>query len=187
MMARTIITGVLLALAFATAGLAQDAAGEIAGTVQDIEGCPVFGATIRVEGTDRGTKSRADGGFLIRSIPPGDYTLSVTQVGSRRWQCRVYVSAGYTLYIHPVLIAGSVDFSNIVVWRIPRYIRRNRMGSARAWRFGDTSGELCSVPSTAGSASCRPLAYVPPSRGTEPTSGISASTLYRPLGSHADR
>lgn len=62
--------------------LAANPAGKIIGTVADDKtGDPVIGATVMIDGTTMGTKTGANGEFLILNIPPGTYRLKATASG----------------------------------------------------------------------------------------------------------
>ncbi len=56
--------------------------GKVSGEVIDAEtGEPVVGATVRIQGTNYGTKTDADGEFFIINLPVGKHNISVTSVG----------------------------------------------------------------------------------------------------------
>ncbi len=82
--------------------------GILKGKVVDDEGKPVIGATVRVEGTTRGTYVKdKNGSFTIVNIPAGTYTVKVTSVGFNEYNVKVTISADQTSNI-------SVELTNKV-------------------------------------------------------------------------
>jgi hypothetical protein len=70
--------------------LAQQESGQSHGVVRDSssrEG--LAGANVILKGTSLGASTNLDGVFLIRSIPPGSYTLVVRYVGTEARPCRL--------------------------------------------------------------------------------------------------
>ncbi len=54
---------------------------DIFGTVTDETGQPIFGASVYLEGTEKGSQTDFDGNYSIVEIPPGSYNLVVSYVG----------------------------------------------------------------------------------------------------------
>lgn len=77
-----------LILAFA----ATAQTGLIRGTVKDVTGLPLAGASVILEGTRRGTTTDANGYYEIR-VEPGNYTLIISYVGVQTQTKQVTVSA----------------------------------------------------------------------------------------------
>lgn len=82
--------GVLVALAFmavSIAGLAQSlgATGTVQGTILDVTGAVVPGATVKISNPVTGYKSSADtdqnGGFVFRNVPFNHYHVAITAQG----------------------------------------------------------------------------------------------------------
>jgi hypothetical protein len=74
----------IAAMALCCIGIASARAqttGSVAGRVVDEKGAPVAYATVRIEGTKLGAYTKADGSFLIRKIPAGEYAVKATGVG----------------------------------------------------------------------------------------------------------
>ena len=82
---------------------AQDLTGTISGRVVDsTTQQPLAGATVRVEGTQRGTITADNGGFTIGGVPAGTHQVRATRIGYAPLVQTVTVAAGAT---------ASVDFS----------------------------------------------------------------------------
>jgi iron complex outermembrane receptor protein len=101
----------LLTLGVPTAGLSQS--GRIAGTVQDLQGSPISGATVVATSHETGVSSSAvsgdDGRFTIRDLPAGAYRVTSTHGGLRATAAEVRVTPGGTaridLVLEPVRVA----------------------------------------------------------------------------------
>ncbi|MFA5695207.1 MAG: carboxypeptidase-like regulatory domain-containing protein, partial [Proteiniphilum sp.] len=50
------------------------------GTVADVEGEPLIGVTVQVQGTTLGTVTDVEGNFTLLNVPP-DAILEITYVG----------------------------------------------------------------------------------------------------------
>src|SRR5258707_14201242 len=70
-------------------GSAQSDLGRISGFVKDSSGASIAGAKITARnqsGVERQTTSNESGYYVITSVPPGFYTVSVEAVGFQRYQ-----------------------------------------------------------------------------------------------------
>jgi hypothetical protein len=69
----------------ASALIAQTFRGTILGTVTDVTGAWVTGATVKVKNVDTGlertTQTSADGSYAVPELPIGTYTVTITQTG----------------------------------------------------------------------------------------------------------
>ncbi|MEK7775125.1 MAG: TonB-dependent receptor [Candidatus Zixiibacteriota bacterium] len=105
-------TLVLVGAMTASAGVT----GKIAGSVTDATtGEPIIGATVRVDGTNLGTKTDEEGEFFIINIPSGKFDIVVTTVGyesETRANVRVLVDlttpVSFELNVAPVEVAGTI-------------------------------------------------------------------------------
>ncbi|MCB2211928.1 TonB-dependent receptor [bacterium] len=79
----------IVVLFLSTAGLAAD----IRGTILDDEGTALAGANVVVEGTSLGAASNLDGEFLIKNVPQGELTLTVSLLGYKTRTLVVSASA----------------------------------------------------------------------------------------------
>jgi iron complex outermembrane recepter protein len=80
---------------FFTAAFVQAQTGTIKGIVKDINGNPLNGASVSIEGQSRGATTDATGAFSIK-VPPGSYTVVFTYVGQTPQKVTVTVVAGGT-------------------------------------------------------------------------------------------
>ena len=55
--------------------------GNLSGSIKDEKKVPVFGATVFLEGSEKGTQTNEDGNYLITNIKPGSYNLIVSYIG----------------------------------------------------------------------------------------------------------
>ncbi|MCX7880677.1 MAG: carboxypeptidase regulatory-like domain-containing protein [Ignavibacteria bacterium] len=85
-------------------GLEAGNYGTLKGTVVDQDGNPVVGASVRIQGTRLGGVVRADGRFIVVSIPPGTYEVKVTAVGYKASEVTVRISADDETEIRVVLV-----------------------------------------------------------------------------------
>ncbi|MCP9199976.1 carboxypeptidase-like regulatory domain-containing protein [Gramella sp. GC03-9] len=60
---------------------AQDPTGELRGYVYDDTGFPLFGATVVLDGTQKGSTVNEDGLFVIKNIEPGSYNVTASFLG----------------------------------------------------------------------------------------------------------
>nr|MBA2407965.1 carboxypeptidase-like regulatory domain-containing protein [Chitinophagales bacterium] len=67
--------------------------GSINGKVVDDQGTPVSYATVILEGTQFGANTDDDGLFEINNVPPGTYTLKVSNLGYTDFKQSVSVSS----------------------------------------------------------------------------------------------
>jgi hypothetical protein len=85
----------LTVLTTAAVVIAQTITGSIVGSVQDPTGLGIAGAKVHLHQTDTGLERELEtnerGDFDFRNMPPGDYTLSVTAQGFKRFERRAVV------------------------------------------------------------------------------------------------
>lgn len=60
---------------------AQKAVGELRGYVYDETGLPLLGASVILDGTEKGTSANIDGLFVIENILPGSYNITASYLG----------------------------------------------------------------------------------------------------------
>jgi hypothetical protein len=103
---------IILAVSAASCLLGADTTGGITGKISDQSGARVPGAKLSVTapatGLTRETTSASDGGYLLTSLPPGDYTLTVQLDGFQTYQQRgITVVANGTANVVVTLAVGS--------------------------------------------------------------------------------
>jgi Carboxypeptidase regulatory-like domain len=69
-----------LVLAFASFSFAQDTKGSIDGTVTDVNGAVIPGATVKIQGDSfsRVITANDQGYYLVLGVPPGIYTVTAS-------------------------------------------------------------------------------------------------------------
>jgi hypothetical protein len=90
--------------------------GRITGVVTDSSGASIQGATVEVSSTSlmqsRQVKTQADGVYLIEQLPPGEYSVTYSQVG---FQTAVHngvvITAGFTATVNAPLGVGTITDS----------------------------------------------------------------------------
>ncbi|HUR10755.1 MAG TPA: TonB-dependent receptor [Flavitalea sp.] len=96
--------------------------GTVRGTVKDINGSPLSGASVTVEGERSGTTTDGNGNYSIR-IRPGSYTLIISFVGQNAQRFPITVTEGQTLQ-QDATLNQVADLSGVVVVgsrsRVPR-------------------------------------------------------------------
>ena len=100
----------------ASSAFAQQQSGQIHGVVRDSssrEG--LAGANVLLKGTSLGASTNLDGAFVIRSVPPGSYTLEVRYVGYRGKAVQVELSPGGDIARDFSLTIEAIEGQEIVV------------------------------------------------------------------------
>lgn len=76
---------------------------------------PLVGANIALLGTTRGAASSAEGRFIIREIPSGEYTVRVSFIGYSDVEISVTVSNVDSLFIEALLQPEQIESGEVVV------------------------------------------------------------------------
>jgi hypothetical protein len=114
----------LLFIVFATVALtpetrAQTGTGDVQGTVKDTSGAVVTGAKVAITQAQTAhrheTVTNGAGFFLIPSLQPGGYKISVEAPGMQSWQGELTLQVGQNAVVDPVLnVAASVTQIQVV-------------------------------------------------------------------------
>lgn len=117
--ARAVFALLVAALASFAASSPVDAqSGAVVGTVLDAQtGLTLSGVTIRVDGTDIGAVSNADGRFSLRGVPGGQRTLSIQYLGYGNSTQTVNVTGVVSVRIELTPQAIDVDGLTVVSQR----------------------------------------------------------------------
>jgi iron complex outermembrane receptor protein len=91
---RPVRLSVYLALALFTTSRLAAQAGTLQGTVSDSTGTTLPNASVAVEGTGLRATSGANGGYELRGIPAGSYTVRVRLIGFQSATQRVTIAGG---------------------------------------------------------------------------------------------
>ena len=151
MFPRLVLAASLLAAPLAAATLAATVAsaqetGTVTGSVTtEATGQPIVSAQVFIEELARGSLTQASGRYLLVSIPPGTYALSVTSIGHETVTRQVSVTAGGVADVDFVLAAVALDLDEIVVTGTGVPTQRRRLGQTIATVTGD---ELAAAPIT---------------------------------------
>ncbi len=110
---------VVLGLAAGVTSVAQSGRGTLTGTVKDANGAVLQGAALSLLSADTGSRftatSSTDGLFTFPELPPGTYTLTVTDSGFESFtQNGITVYVGSTATVNPQLHVGSTTESATV-------------------------------------------------------------------------
>lgn len=107
----------LLALIFNCTVIQAQTPGKISGKITDKKsGETLIGATILIDGTNKGSAANIDGLYIINAVPPGKYTLTVKYIGYNTKQIsEVEVKAGAVTTLNVVLDASTSKTLDVVV------------------------------------------------------------------------
>lgn len=93
---KNLLLSALVTLFFlVSAAFAQAQTGTIKGTVKDVNGNPLSGASVAIEGQSKGTTTDGAGNYSLK-LPAGTYTVVITYVGQAPQKNTVTVVAGGT-------------------------------------------------------------------------------------------
>jgi iron complex outermembrane recepter protein len=87
----------------------------ISGTVKDVNGESIFGASVVIAGTVQGDAAGIDGSFAIEDVTPGNYTLRVSAIGYSSLEQNVTVS-GSDVVLNFVLNPASATLEELKVF-----------------------------------------------------------------------
>ena len=97
----------------AHAAWAQTGVGTIAGTVSDLSGAVVPGASLILTNSETGVVRRQvtsdAGAFHFGAIPRGQYTLDVELPGFKKWSGKLELQVGQSAKVDPVLEVGQIQ------------------------------------------------------------------------------
>ncbi len=96
--------------------LAQGGSGQVHGVVKDASSGDVLpGANVQLKGTSLGASVNLNGAYVIRSIPPGPYTLVARYLGYRSVEVPIDVKAGVDLEHDFSLTVQAIEGQEVVV------------------------------------------------------------------------
>ena len=112
---RSFIISVFTLLA-ATTILLAGTTGKISGRITEQGGAPVPGANVLVVGTQLGSVTDVNGGYVIINVPPGTYDLRITLVGYSPLIVRqVNVTTDRTTIVDASLTSALIEMQDIIV------------------------------------------------------------------------
>jgi iron complex outermembrane recepter protein len=104
---------ILVFVFFAAIVNAQTLTGKISGSVKTTDGKVVPAATLTIKELNKTTITNDNGGYIFKSIQPGDYTLKITYIGSKEDKKPVNVVAGKTITVDFVLAESSSELKQV--------------------------------------------------------------------------
>jgi TonB-dependent SusC/RagA subfamily outer membrane receptor len=100
--------------------------------VDAMNGEPLSGAQISIEGTQRGALSDARGRFLILQVPVGTQTVRVTYIGFGTQTAEVNVTSGGAAEANFQLTISAVALDEVVVTGTAGAVEKRKVGSSMA-------------------------------------------------------
>ena len=120
-------------LALAPGASAQATSGTLTGRVTDAGSMrPLEAVAVAIEGTSFGVLTNASGGYIILSVPPGEYTVRATRVGYREGEATVTVSAGGTTQLDFPLEQTAIALDELVVTGAGVVTEKRKLGNTIA-------------------------------------------------------
>ena len=118
-MRKTIVFSALVTLLFNCVAIAQTYRGSIRGTVADSSNARIAGAQLEVLNLDTGAIRNAvtnhDGEFVISLLPPGEYQLSTTVAGHRKYTQKLRLEVNQEFRLDVKLQLGALTEEVVVV------------------------------------------------------------------------
>ena len=100
----------------ATSLFAQQESGQIHGAVVDsLTGEVLPGANVLLLGTSMGSSTDVDGNYVIQSVPPGSYKLTVRYIGYKGREVSIVVTPGTMLQHNFLLLSQAVEGQEVIV------------------------------------------------------------------------
>src|SRR6266436_3178160 len=103
----SVLSSLLVVVAFSCAAFAQFEKGAVSGTVSDSTGAVVVGGQVAVTSTDTGAVRTATtdntGGFTVTGLAPGPYEIKVSHTGFGDFKQRFTISPGVHTSLDAVL------------------------------------------------------------------------------------
>ncbi len=109
---RSLMIAVTLTLFFSSALFAQ---GTLKGNITDTKGEAIIGANVFLTGTTMGSATDFDGNYVIKNVPAGSYTLTVSAIGYKTQEFSISVSSGAVVEQNASLAEDVLLMENVVV------------------------------------------------------------------------
>jgi outer membrane cobalamin receptor len=91
------------------------AQGTLTGVITNSENTPLPDANIFIQSLQRGTSADKLGRFQFRNIPPGDYNVTVSNIGYASVSQQVIIKDGETATLTTALTPGGLLLSDVVI------------------------------------------------------------------------
>ena len=112
----------MLLLAFGFAVYGQYTA--ISGKITDLSGKPLGFATIAIEGTNLGTTSDVEGGYMLSRIPVGEHSVIVSFLGYKSLQKQIELKSGGSANFDFRLVESANTMDEVVVTGTMKAVNR---------------------------------------------------------------
>lgn len=89
--------------------------GNIRGTITDVNGLPVPGATILIKELNKGVVSNFDGDFTMVNVPEGKHNLTIEYLGYADFQQEVTVKNDETIAVSITLTSKATQLGEVLV------------------------------------------------------------------------
>ena len=123
----------LAGLAIAPGAAAQTTTGTLTGIVTDAGSMrPLAAVVVAIEGTSFGVLTNASGGYIVLSVPAGQYTVRATRVGYREGERTVTVAAGGTAQLNFELNQTAIALDELVVTGAGIVTEKRKLGNTIA-------------------------------------------------------
>ena len=93
---------------------------------------PLEAVVVAIEGTSFGVLTNASGGYIVLSVPPGEYTVRATRVGYREGERTVTVTAGATAQLNFELNQTAIALDELVVTGAGIVTEKRKLGNTIA-------------------------------------------------------
>lgn len=100
---------------------AQERSGEVTGVVRTVDGAPLPGARVTVEGTGREARVTSDGEFVIAGVPAGSYTVTARDIGFSPLSRQISIVSGRNTRLDIALSKSTVTLGAITVLGVRAY------------------------------------------------------------------
>jgi TonB-dependent receptor len=134
-------TLLLLLIPFVSGGMeAQSNTAALEGRVVGDQGRPLAGASVQIEGLERGVLSDADGRFVLRDLPSGTAEVAISSIGFATEAFTVTLRAGETLREEFVLAVSPLALQELIV--------EGQVGQAEAYNRQRTAPSVRNIVSS---------------------------------------
>lgn len=104
--------------------------GTVKGTITDDKSEPVVGASVMLEGADKGASAGLSGEYIIGGVKPGKYKLQVSAIGFQPIEREITVHDNERLELNFQLKAGGNAMNEVIVTGYSRQSKRDVTGAA---------------------------------------------------------
>lgn len=106
----------MLAIAsFLLFGSSLFAQGTIKGKVTDVNGEAIIGANVFIKGTTIGAATDFDGNYIIKNVPAGSYTLTISSLGFKSQDFSINVTSGSEIEQNATLGQDVLQMEGVVI------------------------------------------------------------------------